>query len=84
MFHPPGSCTVHAVQGRTVDGRLIIHEAPHLYADIHWLYTAASRAAGLSNVRVVNDVHLTVSNMTCLKKKKKLKNVSCEYDRVNG
>ncbi|CAN0384855.1 unnamed protein product, partial [Laminaria digitata] len=57
--------TVHAVQGRTVEGRLVIHQARHPYADVHWLYTAVSRATGPSNVRVVDDVHRSVSNMTC-------------------
>ncbi|CAM9767386.1 unnamed protein product, partial [Laminaria digitata] len=65
LFDPPGSCTVHAVQGRTVEGRLVIRQARHPYADVHWLYTAVSRATGPSNVRVVDDVHRSVSNMTC-------------------
>lgn len=50
LFDPPGSCTVHAVQGRTVIGKLFIHQARHPYVDVHCLYTVASRANGLSNV----------------------------------
>ncbi|CAN0594070.1 unnamed protein product, partial [Laminaria digitata] len=48
------SCTVHDVQGCTVEGRLVIHQARHPYADVHWLYTAVNRATGPSNVRVVD------------------------------
>ncbi|CAB1102471.1 unnamed protein product [Ectocarpus sp. CCAP 1310/34] len=63
LFDPPGSCTVHAVQGRTVEGKLIIHQARHPHADVHWLYTAVSRATGPSNVRVIDDIHRSESNM---------------------
>ncbi|CAN0141052.1 unnamed protein product, partial [Hapterophycus canaliculatus] len=56
--------TVHAVQGRTVEGRLIIHQARHFYADVHWLYTAVSRATGPSNVMVIDDIHRSESNMS--------------------
>ena len=63
LFDPPGSCTVHAVQGRTVEGRLVIHQARHRFSDVHWLYTAVSRATGPSNVRVVDDVHRSFSDM---------------------
>ncbi|CAB1108999.1 unnamed protein product [Ectocarpus sp. CCAP 1310/34] len=64
LFHPRGVCTVHAVQGRTVEGRLIIHQARHFHAEVHWLYTAVSRATGPSNVRVIDDVHRNESNMS--------------------
>lgn len=63
MFDPPGSCTVHAAQGRTVKGRLVIHQARHRFSDVDWLYTAVSRATGPSIVRVVDDVHSSVCNM---------------------
>ena len=63
LFDPPGSCTVHAVQGRTVEGRLVIHQARHQYSDVNWLYTAISRATGPSNVVVLDDVHRSVSDM---------------------
>ncbi|CAB1096640.1 unnamed protein product [Ectocarpus sp. CCAP 1310/34] len=43
VFDPPGSCTVHAVQGRTVEG---------------------SRATGPSNVRVIDDIHRSESDMS--------------------
>ncbi|CAN0443214.1 unnamed protein product [Ectocarpus sp. 12 AP-2014] len=64
VFDPPGSCTVHAVQGRTVEGRLIIHQARHPYADVYWIYTAISRATGPSNVRVIDDIHRSKSDMS--------------------
>ncbi|CAB1101988.1 unnamed protein product [Ectocarpus sp. CCAP 1310/34] len=48
LFDPPGSCTVHAVQGRTVEGKLVIHQAP----------------TGPSNVSIVEDVHRSKSNMS--------------------
>ncbi|CAM9189604.1 unnamed protein product [Pylaiella littoralis] len=64
VFDPPGSCTVHAVQGRTVEGRLIIHQARHPYADVYWIYTATSRATGPSNVRVIDDNHRSKSDMS--------------------
>ena len=63
LFDPPGSCTVHAVQGRTVEGKLVIHQARHRFSDVYWLYTAISRATGPSNVVVLDDVHRSVSNM---------------------
>ena len=66
LFDPPGACTVHAVQGRTVDGRLIIHQARHFHAD--WLYTAVSRAIGPSNVMVIDDIHRGESNMSDLER----------------
>lgn len=46
--NPPGSCMVHAVQGRTVEGRLVIHQTRHPHADMYWLYTAVSREIGRS------------------------------------
>ena len=49
--------------------RLVIHQAQHPYADVHWLSTAVSRATGPSNVRVVDDVHRSVNNMTCQEKR---------------
>ncbi|CAN0393699.1 unnamed protein product, partial [Laminaria digitata] len=55
--------TVHAVQSRTVEGRLVIHQARHPYADVHWLYTAVSRATGPSNVRVIDDFRRSESDM---------------------
>ncbi|CAB1116215.1 unnamed protein product [Ectocarpus sp. CCAP 1310/34] len=64
LFDPPGSCTVHAVQGRTVEGTLIIHQARHRHADVHWLYTAVSRATGPSSVRVIDDIHRSESDMS--------------------
>ncbi|CAB1112833.1 unnamed protein product [Ectocarpus sp. CCAP 1310/34] len=64
VFDPPGSCTVHAVQGRTVEGRLIIHQARHPYADVYWIYTAISRATGPSNVRVIDDIYRSKSDMS--------------------
>ncbi|CAB1096373.1 unnamed protein product [Ectocarpus sp. CCAP 1310/34] len=64
LFDPPGACAVHAVQGRTVEGRLIIHQARHFNADVHRLYTALSRATGPSNVRVIDDVHRSENNMS--------------------
>ncbi|CAB1108591.1 unnamed protein product [Ectocarpus sp. CCAP 1310/34] len=57
LFDPPGSCTVHAVQGRTVDGKLVIHQARQRFLDLFWLSTAISRATGPSNVVVLDDVH---------------------------
>ena len=59
---------MHAVQGRTVEGRLIIHQARHVHADVHWLYTAVSRATGPSNVRVIDDIHRSESNMSDLER----------------
>ena len=50
-----------------MEGMLVIHQARHPYANVHWLYTAVSRATGPSNARVVDDVHRSVSNMTCQK-----------------
>ncbi|CAN0325164.1 unnamed protein product, partial [Ectocarpus sp. 6 AP-2014] len=64
LFDPSGACTVHAVQGRTVEGRLIIHQARHPYADVYWIYTAISRATGPSNVRVIDDIHRSKSEMS--------------------
>ncbi|CAB1101230.1 unnamed protein product [Ectocarpus sp. CCAP 1310/34] len=63
LFDPPGSCTIHAVQGRPVEGTVIIHQARHPHADVHWLLTANSRATGPSNVRVVDDIHRSESDM---------------------
>ncbi|CAM9715401.1 unnamed protein product, partial [Hapterophycus canaliculatus] len=56
--------TVHAVQGRTVDGKLVIHQARHRFSDVYWLYTAISRATGPSNAVVLDDVHRSVSDMS--------------------
>ncbi|CAB1113970.1 unnamed protein product [Ectocarpus sp. CCAP 1310/34] len=53
LFDPPGSCTLHAVQGRTVEGKLVIHQARHRFSDVYGLYTAVSRATGPSNVVVL-------------------------------
>ncbi|CAB1099457.1 unnamed protein product [Ectocarpus sp. CCAP 1310/34] len=65
VVDPLGSCTaVHAVQVRTVEGRLIIHKARHRHADVHWLYTAVSRATGPSNVRGIDDIHRSESDMS--------------------
>lgn len=63
LFDPPWACTVHAVQGRTVEVRLVIHQARHRFSDLHWLCTAVSRATGPSNVRVVDDMHRSVCDM---------------------
>ncbi|CAM9948387.1 unnamed protein product [Ectocarpus sp. 6 AP-2014] len=64
LFDPSGACTVHAVQGRTVEGRLIIHQTRHPYADVYWIHTAISRATGPSNVRVIDDIHRSKSEMS--------------------
>ncbi|CAB1110488.1 unnamed protein product [Ectocarpus sp. CCAP 1310/34] len=64
LFDPPGSCTVHAVQGRTVDGKLVIHQARHRFSDVYWLYTAISRATGPLNVVILDDIHRSVSDMS--------------------
>ncbi|CAB1121518.1 unnamed protein product [Ectocarpus sp. CCAP 1310/34] len=64
LFDPSGSCTVHAVQGCTVEGKLVTHQARHRFSDVCWLYTAISRATGPSNVLVLDDVHRSVSDMT--------------------
>ncbi|CAM9827374.1 unnamed protein product, partial [Laminaria digitata] len=50
--------------GRTVEGRLIIHQARHPYADVYCIYTAISRATGPSNVRVIDDIHRRDSDMS--------------------
>lgn len=60
---------MHAVQGCTVEGRPVIHQPQHPYADtvdVHsdWLDTAVSGATGSSSVRVVDDVHRSVSDIT--------------------
>ncbi|CAM9485405.1 unnamed protein product, partial [Hapterophycus canaliculatus] len=64
LFDPPGSCTVHAVQGRAVEGKLVIHQARHRFSDAYLLYTANSRAMGPSNVVVLDEIHRSVSDMS--------------------
>ncbi|CAM9140221.1 unnamed protein product, partial [Laminaria digitata] len=43
---------------------LVIHQARHPHADVYWLYTAVSRATGPSNVRVIDDLHRSESDMS--------------------
>lgn len=43
---------------------LIIHQARHGFADVHWLYMAVSRATRPSNVRVLDDIHRSESDMS--------------------
>jgi hypothetical protein len=50
LFDPPGGSTVHAVQGRTVHGVLVVHEVAHPRTTKQWLYTAVSRGSGAGNV----------------------------------
>ncbi|KAG5185655.1 hypothetical protein JKP88DRAFT_311408 [Tribonema minus] len=57
LFDPPGSSTVHSVQGRTVEGALHVHEVGHPRVNKQWLYTAVSRGRGPSNVHALNDRH---------------------------
>lgn len=54
---------MHGAKGRTVEGRSVIHQAWHHFADVHWLYTAVSGATRPSDVRVVDDVHCSFYNM---------------------
>lgn len=63
LFDPSGSCTVHAVQGRTVEGMLMIHQVQHPHADARWLYTAISRSTGPSDVRAVDDIHRSMDDI---------------------
>ncbi|KAG5189672.1 hypothetical protein JKP88DRAFT_301020, partial [Tribonema minus] len=57
LFDPPGSSTVHSVQGRTVEGALYVHEVGHPRVNKQWLYTAVSRGCGPSNVHALSDRH---------------------------
>ena len=63
LFDPPGGSTVHAVQGRTVHGVLVVHEIAHTRTSKQWLYTAVSRGSGPGNVFALADRFTPCSDM---------------------
>ena len=70
IFDPPGASTVHAVQGRTVTGSLLVHEIAHKHVTKQWLYTAASRGCGPQNVYAIADAHRSASDMSAPERKR--------------
>jgi hypothetical protein len=69
IFDAPNGSTVHAVQGRSIELALHVHEIFHPRVTKKWLYTAVSRARGPGNVRVTGDQFLARSQMTYREKK---------------
>ena len=63
LFDAPGGSTVHAVQGRTVPGTLVVHELAHPRTTKQWLYTAVSRGSGAGNVFALADRFAPYSDM---------------------
>jgi hypothetical protein len=70
IFDPPGASTVHAVQGRTVTGALLVHEITHKRVTKQWLYTAVSRGCGPQNVCAIADAHRSTSDMNAADRKR--------------
>jgi hypothetical protein len=70
IFDPPGASTVHAVQGRTVTGALLVHEIRHRRVTKQWLYTAVSRGCGPQNVYAIADAHRSTSDTSAAERKR--------------